>query len=56
MHLNVLSAKWWPFCPGGSELIVSIWDEILPVIREVAVMLCIVNKYGYDDDNTGMAM
>ena len=20
MHLQILSAKWWPFCPGGDEL------------------------------------
>ena len=19
MHLKMLSAKWWPFCPGGDE-------------------------------------
>ena len=21
MHLKISSAKWWPFCPGGDELI-----------------------------------
>ena len=30
MHLKPSSAKWWPFCPGGDELIVSTSFSIRP--------------------------
>ena len=27
MHLKISSAKWWPFCPPGDELIWQVWYD-----------------------------
>ena len=40
MHLKTLSAKWWPFCPGGDELHYS--DDIIGVMVSQITSLTII--------------
>ena len=48
MHLNIVSVKWWPFCPGGDELRATI-GQAIPFLPKYLISIsrkrCLIVHY-----------